>query len=235
MSTVKKLSVVIPVYNEKSTILEILKRVENVGLNSIEKEVIIVDDRSIDGTRELLEGLREKYKIIFKEKNEGKGSAVKLGFLEAAGDFLIIQDADLEYDPKEYPELLRPMLEGDADAVFSSRFMSNKPHRVLLFWHQIGNQIVTTLSNMLTNLNLTDMESGYKAFNRKAIDMIKGKLSSNRFGIEPELTALVAKNNLVLYEVGISYYGRTYKEGKKINWKDGIAAVWHIIRYNIFK
>lgn len=231
-----KLSIIIPVYNEKNTILQILDKVEKVRLsNNLEKEIIVIDDFSTDGTRELLKNLKDKYKIFYQEKNLGKGSAVKKGFLEATGDFLIIQDADMEYNPEEYPEILKPIINERADVVYGSRIFNTKPHRVLYFWHYMGNKFITTLSNMFTNLNLTDMETGYKAFNRKAIDLIKNNITAKRFGIEPELTALVAKYDLRIYEVGISYFGRTYKEGKKINWRDGLAAIWHIIRYNLIR
>ena len=179
--------------------------------------------------------LTDQYKVILKDENGGKGSAITLGFKEATGDILIIQDADLEYDPKEYIDVLSPILENKADVVYGSRFISSKPHRVLYFWHSVGNRVLTTFSNMLTNLTLTDMETCYKAFNRQAIDYLKDRLSAQKFGIEPQITALVSKGKFRIYEVGISYYGRTYEEGKKINWKDGIAAFWHIIKYNLFK
>lgn len=230
-----KLSIVIPVYNEKNTILEIIKAVENVELPGIEKEIVIVDDKSTDGTREILAGLSDKYRIFFQEENGGKGSAIRRGFKEATGDIALIQDADLEYDPEEYPAMLQPILENKADVVYGSRFFSNKPHRVLFFWHMIGNKFLTLLSNVFTNMTLTDMETCYKAFNRKALDIIKDKITADRFGIEPELTALVAKNRLVIYEVGISYFGRTFEEGKKIGWRDGVAAIWHIIKFNLFR
>lgn len=231
----KILSIVIPVYNEKDTLHKVLDAVEGVNLPDIEKEIIIIDDRSVDGTREMIKDLEKsgKYKILLREKNGGKGSAIRDGFLVSTGDIVIIQDADLEYDPNEYPEIICPILEGKADVVYGSRFLGHKPHRVLYYWHYVGNKIFTTFSNMLTNLNLTDMETCYKAFNRKAMDSIKNKLTAQRFGIEPEMTALVAKNKLRVFEVGISYSGRTYEEGKKINWKDGVAAIWHIIRYNL--
>jgi glycosyltransferase involved in cell wall biosynthesis len=230
-----KLSIVIPVYNEKATIRQILDVLEKAVLVNLEKEIILVDDCSTDGTREILKTLEQKYKVVYKEKNEGKGSAVKLGFQAATGDMLIIQDADLEYDPLEICELIKPIMENKADAVFGSRFIGHRPHRVLYFWHSIGNKFLTIFSNMLTNLNLSDMESCYKVFNRKAVDLIKDRLSSKKFGIEPELVALTAKNKLIVYEVGISYYGRTYEEGKKINWKDGLAAIWHITKHNLLK
>ena len=229
----KKISIIIPVYNEKETIRELLGMVEKVNLKDIEKEIIIIDDKSIDGTREILKDLIGKYKIIFKDINEGKGSAVKLGFLEATGDIIIIQDADLEYDPSEYYEIIKPILKGRADVVYGSRFITNKPHRTLYFWNYLGNKILTFISNLFTNLNLTDMETCYKAFSRKTVDLIKNKISSKRFGIEPELTAIVARNKLSIYEVGVSYYGRTYDDGKKVSWKDGVAALWHIIRFNL--
>lgn len=233
----KVLSVIIPAYNEKNTISKILGLVEKAEIADIEKEIIIVDDFSTDGTREVLKELQKqgKYKIIFKDKNGGKGSAIREGFKAATGDFIIVQDADMEYDPNEYANVISPLISGRADVVFGSRFMSDKPHRVLYFWHYFGNKILTTFSNMLTNLNLTDMETCYKAFSREALEKIKNKLVSDRFGIEPEITALVSKNNLRIYEVGISYYGRTYEEGKKINWKDGVSAVWCIIKFNLFK
>lgn len=231
----KKLSIIIPAYNEKNTILEILKKIEEVELvNELEKEIVIIDDCSVDGTKEILVGLRDKYKIIFLDKNQGKGNAVKQGFLESSGDYIIVQDADLEYDPNEYNLLLQPLLNNKADVVYGSRLLSSRPHRVLYFWHYLGNKFLTLLSNVFTNLNLTDMETCYKIFTRQALDKIKDRLRSKRFGIEPEITALIAKNKFRIYEVGISYYGRSYKEGKKVNWKDGLVAIWYILRYNIF-
>ncbi len=230
-----KLSVVIPVYNEKNTILQIVDKVKAVNLGGIQKEIIIIDDCSTDGTKEILKSLASQYKVIFKEKNGGKGSCVKLGFELATGDMLIIQDADLEYDPNDYPALLQPILLNQADVVFGTRLVSHKPHRVLYFWHYVANKFLTTLSNMFTNLNLSDMEAGYKVFNRKAIDFLKNQITAQRFSIEPQLVALAAKNKLCVYEVGISYFGRTYAEGKKINWKDGIAAFFYIFKYGLFK
>lgn len=230
------MSIVVPVYNEKNTIVEILKRVEVADVGRSEKEIIVVDDGSTDGTREILRDLEKtgKYKIFYQKQNQGKGAALRRGFHEATGDFIIIQDADLEYDPNEYMVLLQPLLSGKADVVYGSRFMGNAPHRVLFFWHYLGNKFLTTLSNIFTDLNLTDMETGYKAFSREALLKILPKLKSDRFGIEPELSARVAHAGLRVYEVGISYSGRTYAEGKKINWKDGLAAIWAIIRFNLF-
>lgn len=230
-----KLSIIIPVYNEKNTIRRILERIDKVNLPGIEKEIILIDDHSTDGTSEILGQLKDKYRVIFKDKNEGKGSAVKTGFAAATGDILIIQDADLEYDPKEYQSLIQPILEGEADAVFGSRFLSAAPHRVLYFRHYLGNRVLTTLSNLFTNLNLTDVYACHKAFNRKSVSLFKDKITARRFGIEPELVSLAAKYKLRVYEVGISYYGRTYEEGKKISWKDGLAAIWWIVKYGLFK
>ena len=224
-----KISVVVPVYNEKNTIREIVRRIQQV---SLEKEIIIVDDYSTDGTREILKGMEENtLKILFHDKNQGKGAALRTGFQEVIGDIVIIQDADLEYNPQEYSILIQPILEGKADAVYGSRF-SGGPHRVLLFWHYVGNKFLTTLSNMFTNLNLTDMETCYKAFRSSLLKNID--IKSKRFGFEPEITAKLAKLKCRIYEVPISYSGRDYSEGKKINWKDGIAAFFWIIRYNIF-
>jgi len=232
----KVISIVIPVYNEEKTILQILKRVEDVKLPSdLQKEIIIVDDGSTDKTPILLKNLdTRKYRIFLMPQNRGKGFAIRQGFSIASGDIVLIQDADLEYDPNDYPTLLQPILENKADVVFSSRFIGGEVHRVLYFWHYLGNRFLTFLSNIFTNLNLSDMESGYKVFRKEVLDSFKNKLKSERFGIEPELVARVTKGNWRIYEVGISYSGRTYKEGKKINWKDGIAAIWHIIRFNLF-
>lgn len=223
-----KLSVVIPVYNEKSTIKDLIRKVEGVNLD---KEIIIVDDYSTDGTREILKSLENnKYKIIFHDKNMGKGAALRTGFKQVDGDIVIIQDADLEYDPNEYEKLIVPIIEGNADVVFGSRFLTGQ-HRVLLFWHYLGNKLLTTLSNMFSNLNLTDMETCYKVFKKEVLNEINFK--SNRFGFEPEFTVKVAKKKYRIYEVPISYFGRDYSEGKKITWKDGIIAIWCIIRYRI--
>lgn len=224
-----KISVVIPVYNERNTITEIVKRVQEVDL---EKEIIIVNDNSSDGTWEILKGMTgDNLKIIFHDKNQGKGASLKRGFQEVTGDIVIVQDADLEYNPQEYHMLIQPILEGKADAVYGSRFLGG-PHRVLFFWHYVGNKLLTTLSNMFTNVNLTDMETCFKAFRSSLLGRIE--IKSKRFGFEPEITAKLAKLKCRIYEVPISYSGRDYSEGKKITWKDGIAALFWIIRYNIF-
>ncbi|OGL49079.1 MAG: glycosyl transferase [Candidatus Schekmanbacteria bacterium RIFCSPHIGHO2_02_FULL_38_11] len=224
-----KLSVVIPVYNEKNTIKDLIRKVDSV---ISDKEIIIVDDYSTDGTREILKSLEDnnRYRIFFHDKNMGKGAALRTGFKYVSGDIVIIQDADLEYDPREYEKLITPIIEGNADVVFGSRFLAG-PHRVLLFWHYLGNKILTTLSNIFTNLNLTDMETCYKVFKKEVLNGIN--LKSNRFGFEPEFTVKIAKRRYRIYEVPISYFGRDYSEGKKITWKDGIIAIWCIIRYKV--
>jgi len=229
-----KLSIVIPVYNEEKTLPEILKRIVSVELG-MDKELVFVDDGSTDKSRELLgEYQKSGHKVILQPENRGKGAAIKEGFRASTGNIILIQDADLEYNPKDYPILLQPILDGDADVVYGSRFVTAFPRRVLYFNHYIANQLVTFLSNLFTGLNLSDMETGYKVFTQKAIKEILPCLRAKRFGIEPELTAQIAKHKLRVYEVGISYSGRTYSEGKKITWKDGIAAIWHIIRFNLF-
>jgi glycosyltransferase involved in cell wall biosynthesis len=226
-----KLSIIIPVYNEKNTVSKIIQQVLDVELE-MEKEIILIDDGSTDGTREILENLEYKnVKVKLHEKNQGKGAALRTGFSLATGDFVIIQDADLEYDPREYPILLAPLLDGRADAVYGSRFLGG-PHRVLFFWHYVGNKILTTFSNILSNLNLTDMETCYKVFRKEILDKIT--IKSKRFGIEPEITLKLARQKCRIYEVPISYAGRDYTEGKKIGWKDGLAAFYHLIRFKFF-
>ena len=226
-----KLSVVIPVYNEAATLRPVVERVLAVPL---ELEVICVDDGSRDGSQEILAELRRQYPqvLVFPQPhNMGKGAALRRGIREATGDFVIIQDADLEYDPADYPLLLDPLMQGKADVVYGSRFLGAAPHRVLYFWHSVGNRLLTLLSNCLTNINLTDMETCYKVFRRDVIQAIP--IEENRFGFEPEITVKVAKRHLRIYEVGISYWGRTYEEGKKIGWKDGLRAVWCLLKYSI--
>ena len=226
-----KLSVVVPVFNERGTVAEIIQRVQAVDAG-LDKEIIIVDDGSTDGTREVLRTLASPdLKIILQEKNRGKGAALRAGFAEVGGDIVLVQDADLEYDPREYPRLLEPILDGRADVVYGSRFLGG-PHRVLYFWHYVGNRFLTTFSNMLSNLNLTDMETCYKAFRREVLGKIE--LKSSRFGFEPEITMKLARLRCRVYEVPISYSGRDYAEGKKIGWKDGLAALFHLIRYRFF-
>ena len=228
-----KISIVIPCYNEAETIETIVQTVLAAPLSNL--EIIIVDDCSTDGTKELL------YKkishlvdqIIYHKKNQGKGAALRSGFANVTGDIVIIQDADLEYNPQEYPVLIQPILDGKADVVFGSRFQGGQAHRVLYFWHFLGNKALTLLSNMFTNLNLTDMETCYKVFRNEVLQQIE--IKENRFGVEPELTAKVSKLGCRIYEVGISYSGRTYSEGKKINWKDGVQAIWCILKYNLIK
>ena len=228
-----KLSIVIPCYNEAKTIETIIDMV--IGSPYEKKEIIVVDDCSTDGTREILRNkIAPKVdRIIYHEVNQGKGAALRSGIKEATGDIVIIQDADLEYDPNEYPQIIAPIIQGRADVVFGSRFMGSQAHRVVYYWHRVGNGFLTLLSNMLTNLNLTDMESCYKAFKREIIQSIE--IEENRFGFEPEITAKIVRKRCVIYEVGISYYGRTYEEGKKIGWRDGFSALRCIIKYNLFR
>lgn len=231
-----KLSIVIPCYNEKDTLREILTRVRAAPTTPVEeKEIIVVDDASTDGTSALLKGELGSLadRVIFHEQNQGKGAALRTGFAAATGDFVIIQDADLEYDPNEYPLMLKPMVDGQADVVFGSRFMGSGPHRVVYFWHMVGNRMLTLLSNMFTNINLSDMESCFKLFRRDVLQRIR--IEEDRFGVEPELTAKVARLRVPIYEVGISYYGRTYEEGKKIGWRDGFRALYVIIKYNLLR
>jgi glycosyltransferase involved in cell wall biosynthesis len=228
-----KLSIIIPCFNEKDTIIDLLEAVRRSPIP--DKEIVLVDDGSSDGTRDLLQTLSsDDLRIIFHETNKGKGAALRTGFSEASGDICIVQDADLEYDPQEYPLVIGPIVEGKADVVFGSRFQGGRPHRVVYFWHRLGNAFLTTMSNMFTDLNLSDMETCYKAFKREIIQSID--IRENRFGFEPEITAKIARNkNWRIYEVGISYYGRTYDQGKKIGWKDGFRAIYCILKYNLLK
>jgi glycosyltransferase involved in cell wall biosynthesis len=226
-----KVSIVIPCYNEKATIEKIVEAVRAVSLES--REIIVVDDCSRDGTQAVLQEKVAQMvdRIIYHPVNRGKGAALRSGFAAATGDVILVQDADLEYNPEEYPMLLEPLISGKADAVFGSRFMGGRPHRILFFWHMAGNKFLTLLSNMFTNLNLTDMETGFKAFRAPLIKSIQ--IEEDRFGVEPEIIAKLSRTGCKIYEVGISYSGRTYAEGKKINWKDGVRAVYAIIKYNL--
>lgn len=239
------LTIVVPVYNEEKYIDKTLLAICNSDSGNLKKEVIVVDDGSKDHTTESVKKTIKKlktqyrdivFKTIFKKLNEGKGAALKDGFKLSSGDIVLVQDADLEYNPEDYPILLESFLKNDADVVYGSRFISNRPHRVLYFWHSVINHFLTTFSNMLTNLNLTDMETGYKVFKGDLIRNIATKLESNRFGFEPEVTARISKiPELKFFEVGISYSGRTYREGKKIGWKDGVKAIWEILKFNLLK
>ncbi len=222
-----KLSIVIPIYNERETLETLIAKVNAVDYD---KEILLIDDFSTDGTRELLKKYENKegFQVLYHNRNQGKGAALRTGFSNVNGDIIIIQDADLEYNPADYGTLIEPILDGRADVVYGSRFLGG-PHRVLFFWHSIGNMVLTTFSNMLTNVNLTDMETGYKVFTKKVNDTLTFKC--DRFGFEPEFTAKVAKNNFRIYEVPISYNGRDYSEGKKITWKDGVAAIWYIFKF----
>jgi glycosyltransferase involved in cell wall biosynthesis len=226
-----KVSIVIPCYNEKDTIEKIVEAVSKAPLKN--REIIVVDDCSGDGTQSILQDKISPMvdRIIYQPVNRGKGAALRAGFEAATGDLILVQDADLEYSPEDYPMLLEPLISGKADAVIGSRFLGGRPHRVLFFWHMVGNRFLTLLSNMFTNLNLTDVETGYKAFRAPLIKSIR--IEENRFGVEPEIIAKLARNGCRIYEVGISYNGRTYAEGKKINWKDGFRAIYAIFKYNL--
>jgi glycosyltransferase involved in cell wall biosynthesis len=234
----KKISIIVPCYNESRTIVEILDKVYEADTLGLEKEIIIVDDGSKDGTRKILGKYKKKngFKIIFHKNNTGKGGALKTGFLQSTGDLVIVQDADLEYDPNEYVLLIKPMIKGNYDVVYGSRYLDNKPHRALYFWHSLVNKSLTAFSNLLTGLKLTDMETCYKMFRGEIIRELAPNLESKRFGFEPEITAKLAhRKNIKFFEVGISYNGRDYKGGKHIDWKDGVKAVLEIIKYNVFK
>ena len=225
------LSIIIPCYNESKTIISLIEAVKKSPVKK--REIIIVDDGSKDGTRDILSELSDpEVRVIFHAQNQGKGAALRTGFNEAKGDICIVQDADLEYDPQEFQIVIQPILDGKADVVFGSRFQGGRPHRVVYFWHRIGNGLLTLMSNFFTDLNLSDMETCYKAFRREVIQSIN--IKENRFGFEPEVTAKISKMNIRIYEVGISYYGRTYDEGKKIGWKDGIRAIYCILKYNLW-
>ena len=225
------LSIIIPCYNEISTIEEVINKVKNTSIKS--KQIIIIDDFSTDGTREFLNSLEdESIKVILQNKNQGKGAAISKGIDFAKGDISIIQDADLEYDPNEYEKIINPILFNKADVVFGSRFQGAEPHRVVYFWHRVGNGFLTLFSNIMTDINLTDMETCYKAFRTEILKSIT--IREKRFGFEPEITAKVARMKYRIYEVGISYFGRTYEEGKKIGWKDGVRAIWCILKYNLW-
>lgn len=229
-----KLSVIIPVYNEKNTIEKLVEKVASVKIGSWDKEIVLVEDCSTDGTQDLLKKYIGQHKVIFHEKNQGKGAALRTGFKEASGDYMLVQDADLEYDPEEYPKLLEPIIKFEADVVYGSRFVGDSAHRVVYYWHYLGNKFLTTLSNMFTNLNLTDMETCYKLFKKEIIQSIV--LEQDRFGFDPEVTAKVAAiKPIKIFEVGISYNGRTYLEGKKITWKDGFRVIYCILKYGIFR
>ena len=226
-----KVTVVIPVYNEARTLEEIVKAVDGADFLGLEHQIVLVDDGSVDGSRELVEAMADRHTTVLQHPNRGKGAALRAGFAHATGDVLIVQDADLEYDPADYPRLLQPIIDGHADVVFGSRFLGSRPHRVSFFWHYAGNKLLTLLSNMVSNLNLTDMETCYKAFRRDVLDEIT--LVSDRFGFEPEFTVKVARTGRPIYEVGISYYGRGYADGKKITWRDGVETAWCLFRFGI--
>lgn len=228
-----RLSIIIPCYNEINTLSELIERVKEAPV--AEKQIVLVDDGSTDGTAELIRTTLEKQvdKVVYHDQNKGKGAAIQSGLQWITGDAVIIQDADLEYDPNEYPKLMAPILDGKADVVYGSRFLGDGPHRVHLFWHYLGNKCLTILSNMFTNLNLSDMETCYKLFKSEIVRDVR--IHEKGFGVEPELTAKIARQNCRIYEVGISYYGRSYTEGKKINWKDGVRALYVIIRYGLFR
>lgn len=228
----KKLSIIMPVYNERAFVKKAISAVLKANIGKLSKEIIVVDDGSKDGTTQILKTIsNRRIKIFFQNKNQGKGAAIRKGLKEVTGDIVVIQDADLEYNPDEFIVLLQPILDKKADVVFGSRFLGDRPHRILNYRHMVGNKFLTLMSNMMTNINLTDMETGYKMFTREVADNLH--LQENRFGMEPEFTAKIARMKCRVYEVGISYSGRNYDQGKKINWKDGIHALWCILKYNL--